>query len=168
MRRLAIGAGERYPSGKADAEDRGESPIMDELRDLGGLFLTAFLAATVLPAQSELLLAGLHLRGAYDGFALVLVATLGNVLGATVNWALGRYLVHFKDRRWFPVRERMIDQASRFYRRFGVWTLLLAWTPFIGDPLTLVAGIMRTGLWVFLPLVTLGKAARYFGIVILI
>jgi membrane protein YqaA with SNARE-associated domain len=136
-----------------------------DLSALGGLFLTALLAATILPAQSEFLLAGLHLAGRHDRFVLVAVATAGNVLGSVINWVLGRYLIHFQDRRWFPIKGRALERATRFYQRWGVWTLLLAWTPVIGDPLTLVAGIFRTRLWVFVPLVTAGKLARYLGIV---
>jgi membrane protein YqaA with SNARE-associated domain len=138
---------------------------LDDLPALSGLFLTALLAATVLPAQSEFVLAGLYLAGAHDRFILVAVATVGNVLGSTINWLLGRYLMRFQDRRWFPIKGRVLERAQHFYQRWGVWTLLLAWTPIIGDPLTLVAGIFRTSLWAFLPLVTIGKAARYLGIV---
>ena len=138
---------------------------MGHLLELAGLFLTALLAATVLPAQSEFLLAGLHLTGRHDGLVLVAVATAGNVLGSVINWVLGRYLLHFQDRPWFPIKGRVLERATRFYQRWGVWTLLLAWTPIIGDPLTLVAGIFRTRLWVFVPLVTAGKLARYLGIV---
>lgn len=132
----------------------------------GGLFLTAFLAATIFPAQSELLLMGMHASGAYSHWALLVVATAGNVLGSTANWALGRYLMHFQDRRWFPVKPSMVDRATGWYQRFGVWSLLLAWVPVIGDPLTLVAGILRVDLRVFLLLVTLGKAARYAALVL--
>ncbi len=138
---------------------------MQELLEFTGLFLTALLAATVLPAQSEFLLASLHLTGRHDRFILVAVATAGNVLGSVINWALGRYLIHFQDRRWFPIKGRALERATRFYQRWGVWTLLLAWTPIVGAPLTLVAGIFRTRLWVFVPLVTAGKLARYLGIV---
>jgi membrane protein YqaA with SNARE-associated domain len=135
------------------------------VRALAGLFFTAFFAATVLPAQSELLLAGLHLSGTYNKYGLVAVATAGNVLGSVINWVLGRYLIDFQDQRWFPIKGATLERARHFYQRWGVWTLLLAWTPIIGDPLTLVAGIFRTSLWVFVPLVTIGKAARYLGIV---
>ncbi|HEX6015110.1 MAG TPA: YqaA family protein [Geminicoccaceae bacterium] len=124
---------------------------MEHLPALPGLFLVAFLAATVLPAQSEFALAGLHLAGAHDKHVLVAVATAGNVLGSTVNWVLGRYLVHFQNRRWFPIKGRALGRATRFYQRWGVWTLLLAWAPIIGDPLTRMAGIFRTSLWVFVP-----------------
>lgn len=137
---------------------------MDALPGLGALFLSAFLAATLLPATSELMLAGLQWQGVHPPLLLVLVATAGNVLGAVVNWLLGRHLMRFRDRRWFPVRPAMVERAGGWYRRWGVWSLLLAWVPVIGDPLTLVAGLFRTPLPHFLLLVTLGKAARYTGI----
>lgn len=107
---------------------------MDDLPALSALFLTALLAATVLPAQSEFVLAGLHLAGTHDGFILVAVATAGNVLGSTINWLLGRYLIHFQNRRWFPIKGRILERVTLIYQRWGVWTLLLAWTPIIGDP----------------------------------
>ena len=138
---------------------------MDAFATLGGLFLTAFLAATLFPAQSEILLGALHMAGTHAPAMLVTVATAGNVLGSIVNWLLGRYLIHFQDRRWFPVKRPLIDRATAWYQRWGFWSLLLAWVPFIGDPLTLVAGILRENFWVFLLLVTLGKAARYLVVV---
>lgn len=139
---------------------------MDGISELISLFIISFLAATILPAQSELAIAGLKIAGKSSVYHLVIVATLGNVLGALVNWVLGRYLIHFKDRKWFPVKEKMIEKATRFYQKWGVWTLLLAWMPFIGDPLTLVAGILRANIWLFLLLVAIGKAARYIAIVL--
>ena len=71
-----------------------------------GLFLAALVAATLLPAQSELLLVSLHRAGGYNDILLVLVATLGNVAGSASNWALGRFLMRFQDRRWFPASWR--------------------------------------------------------------
>lgn len=138
------------------------------LVELGGLFLTCFLAATLLPVQSEMILAGMHIQTHYSAGLLVAVATAGNVLGAMVNWWLGRYLIHFHDRPWFPIKKHLLDKASSFYQRYGVWTLLLAWAPFIGDPLTLVAGIFRTNFLLFTLLVTIGKAGRYASIVALV
>jgi len=126
-----------------------------------GLFLAAFGAATLLPLQSEAVLVGLLLSGDYQWAWLLSVATLGNVLGSVVNWLLGRWVDHFKDRRWFPVKARQLEKARNNYQRWGHWTLLLSWVPIIGDPLTLVAGVMREPLWRFLLLVTLAKSLRY-------
>lgn len=134
---------------------------MNDLVAYGSLFFTAFGAATFLPIQSEFILVGLHLSGDYSPYWLLIVATVGNTLGSTVNWALGRYIEHFKDRRWFPIKPAVIDRASRWYERWGAWSLLLAWMPFIGDPLTLVAGILRVNVWLFVALVAMGKMIRY-------
>ncbi|WP_308907471.1 YqaA family protein [Pseudomonas canadensis] len=126
-----------------------------------GLFFAAFGAATLLPLQSEAVLVGLLLSGHYSLWLLLGAATLGNVLGSVVNWWLGRWVEHFKGRRWFPVSDKQLDKTRNHYQRWGHWTLLLSWVPIIGDPLTLVAGVMREPLWRFLLLVTLAKATRY-------
>jgi membrane protein YqaA with SNARE-associated domain len=128
------------------------------------LFGSAFLAATVLPFYSEVLLFAL-LREGGNPAALVVAATLGNTLGAVVNWILGWYLLHFQDRKWFYFSKTQIDKAQRWFRRYGVWTLLFAWLPVGGDALTLIAGIMRVRLGIFLVLVGLGKGLRYISVV---
>jgi membrane protein YqaA with SNARE-associated domain len=129
-----------------------------------GLFSAAFLAATIFPAQSEAALAALLLAGDQPTAALIAVASLGNVLGALVNWALGRGVERFKGRRWFPVKGEMLERAQGWYRRYGKWSLLLSWAPFIGDPITVVAGVMREPLPIFLTLVTLAKVGRYLAV----
>jgi len=129
--------------------------------DLFLLFASAVLAATIIPAQSEAVLAGLLLSGDHPVMTLVLVATIGNVLGSCINWWLGRFLEHYKDRRWFPVTPAALDRASRTYQRYGIWTLMFAWVPIIGDPLTVVAGVLRVPFVLFVLFVTIGKATRY-------
>jgi membrane protein YqaA with SNARE-associated domain len=126
-----------------------------------GLFLAAFGAATLLPLQSEAVLVGLLLSGKYWLWSLLAVATLGNVLGSLVNWWLGRAIERFQDRRWFPVSPKHLEKTRGHYQRYGHWSLLLSWLPVIGDPLTLVAGVMREPLGRFLLIVTLAKGARY-------
>lgn len=130
------------------------------------LFATSFLAATILPFYSEVVLFAL-LRAGGDPLILVCVATLGNTLGAIVNWVMGRYLLHFQDRRWFYFKKEQIERAQQWYNRYGFWTLLLAWLPIGGDALTFIAGIMRVRLSLFVLLVGSGKAARYVSIVYL-
>lgn len=125
-----------------------------------GLFLAAFLAATLLPTQSETVLVAL-LLGGHPAWLLVLVASAGNILGSLVNWWLGRGVAHYRDRRWFPVKPAALERARGWYARYGRWSLLLSWAPIIGDPLTLAAGVMREPLRWFLPLVALAKAGRY-------
>lgn len=126
-----------------------------------GLFLSAFGAASLLPLQSEAVLVGLLLGGSQPVFALLLVASLGNVLGSVLNAALGRGLERFHDRRWFPVSQARLERAKATYQRYGRWSLLLSWVPLIGDPLTLVAGVMREPWWSFILLVSLAKVGRY-------
>lgn len=133
---------------------------MDDFAILG-LFAIAFVAATILPAQSEAALVGLLVAGTQSPLLLVAVASLGNVLGAVVNWALGRGIERFRYRRWFPVTPSMLDRATGWYRRWGRWSLLLSWAPFGGDALTVAAGVLREPLWSFVLLVTIAKTARY-------
>lgn len=133
---------------------------------LAGLFLAAFLAATLVPAQSEAALVGLLLSGNHSDWVLVATATVGNVLGSVVNWILGRYLTRYSDRRWFPVSKEKLAKASGWYRRWGYWSLLGSWLPILGDPLTLAAGAMKEPLWRFMLIVTLAKAGRYVALVV--
>jgi membrane protein YqaA with SNARE-associated domain len=126
-----------------------------------GLFFAAFGAATLLPLQSEAVLVGLLLSERYGLWALLAVATLGNVLGSLLNWWLGRGIERFRERRWFPVSPANLEKARTHYQRYGHWSLLLSWVPVIGDPLTLVAGVMREPIGRFLLIVTLAKGARY-------
>lgn len=126
-----------------------------------GLFLSAFLAATLIPLSSEAVLAVLSNAGGFDLAMLVLVATAGNTLGAAVNWVLGRYCLHWRDRRWFPVNAARLDAGTRWFRRYGVWSLLFAWLPVVGDPLTFAAGLLGVRFPLFLLLVAIGKGVRY-------
>ena len=135
--------------------------------DLLLLFLASFLAATLVPAQSEAVLAALHLAGNHHAVSLVFVVTIGNVLGACINWLLGRYILRFQDRAWFPIKVSSLNKAANFYQRYGRWSLLLAWVPFIGDSITVIAGVLRTPFVWFLILVTIGKLARYVAVVLL-
>jgi membrane protein YqaA with SNARE-associated domain len=137
---------------------------MSQASSVAALFLSAFLSATLLPGSSEAALVALLMDEKGSPAALIAVATVGNMLGSCVNWLLGRFFAHFRDRRWFPVGQRAFERAERWYGRYGVWTLLFAWVPIIGDPLTVVAGALRTELRWFLPLVMLGKLARYVAV----
>lgn len=134
---------------------------MNALAAYGGLFLAAFAAATILPAQSEAVLAGLLATGNHAPVLLVLVAGIGNVLGSVVNWLLGRGIERFRGARWFPVGEKHLDRAGNWYRNYGWWSLLLSWLPVVGDPLTVAAGIMREPFARFLIVVTIAKFGRY-------
>ena len=124
------------------------------------LFFVSFLAATIVPAYSEVVFAGLLAAG-HDPLMLWAWATAGNTLGSAVNWTLGRYLLHFQNRRWFPFREESLHRTQRWFQRYGVWSLLMAWAPVGGDALTFAAGIMRVRFDVFIVLTGIGKGTRY-------
>ena len=126
-----------------------------------GLFAVALGAASILPMQSEPVLVALLLLGDQPVWALVLVASLGNTLGSCINWVLGRGVERFRDRRWFPVPPDKLARAEGWYRRWGKWSLLLSWAPIIGDPLTVIAGVLREPFWTFVLLVAIAKTARY-------
>ena len=137
---------------------------MAHFGEYAGLFWASFLAATVLPFQSEVVLFGMLLTHHYTVPLLVLVASLGNILGSVVNYGLGRGLAHFEERRWFPVKRAKIARAEAWYHAYGRWSLLLSWVPIIGDPLTIVAGVLRESFPVFLLLVMIAKVARYVAV----
>ena len=124
------------------------------------VFSSAFLAATIVPFASEIALTGALAAGGAVHW-LVLVATLGNTLGAVVNWAVGRFIERFRDRRWFPANREQLERAQAWFKRYGVWSLLFAWLPVVGEPLTVVAGAMRVHIAPFLILVAIGKGLRY-------
>ena len=122
---------------------------------------SAFLSATLLPGSSEAVLFGLLASGTGQPALLVTAASLGNIAGAVVNWGIGRYFLLFKDRSWFPIKDATNARAQDWFARYGIWSLLLAWVPIVGDPLTLVAGIMRVPIGRFLIFVAVGKVLRY-------
>lgn len=130
---------------------------------LGGLFIVAFGAATILPFQSEIVFVALQLQGDISIVAIVIVASIGNILGSGLNYAMGLYVERFRDRRWFPVKEDKLEKARIWYQKYGVWSLLVSWLP-LGDALTVIAGVMRTNAWLFFGLVTIAKTLRYIGV----
>jgi membrane protein YqaA with SNARE-associated domain len=132
------------------------------------LFAISFLAATILPFSSELTLAGLIATSDYDNLLLLIVASFGNVLGSVVNWALGSYSRNLTTKKWFPFKETQIERSSKWFKKFGKWSLLFAWVPVVGDPLTLVAGILRVKFIDFIILVAIGKVSRYIFVFYLI
>ena len=132
------------------------------------LFIISFLAATILPFSSELTLAGLMATSSFDNLLLLAVASFGNILGSVVNWILGFYSRNLSKKKWFPFKDKQIKNSSKWFSKFGKWSLLFAWVPVIGDPLTLAAGLLRVKFIEFVILVTIGKFSRYFLIYYLI
>lgn len=131
-----------------------------------GLFLSGLTSATLLPGSSEAALLALLATGSGQPALLVTAATLGNVLGSLLNWGMGRFLFHLGDHTKFPVGSERLNQAIDWFRRYGLWLLLLSWVPVVGDPLTIVAGVLRVRLLPFLLLVSIGKAARYLALLV--
>ncbi|MFH7766648.1 YqaA family protein [Acinetobacter sp. BSP-28] len=125
------------------------------------LFISAFGAATLLPLQSEAVLLALLAQGDHSVFGLLFVASLGNILGSCVNWWLGFKIEHYKDKKWFPVSQQQMLKAQASYHHYGYWSLLLSWVPIIGDPITLIAGLLKENFWRFLLMVSLAKVGRY-------
>ena len=132
------------------------------------LFVISFLAATILPFSSELTLVGLIATSNYDNLILLIVASFGNVLGSVVNWALGFYSRNLTTKKWFPFKDRQIENSSKWFSKFGKWSLLFAWVPILGDPLTFVSGLLRVRFLDFVILVAIGKVSRYLFIFYLI
>ncbi len=130
---------------------------------LTGLFLAAFLAATILPAQSELVFAAMQAQGVAPVWLLIVVATAGNVLGACVTYAMGAGIERLRNHRWFPVTPGQLQRAQRWFARWGAWSLLLSWAPG-GDALTLAAGVMRLHPLLFLALTVVAKGGRYIAL----
>lgn len=136
---------------------------METIAIYAGLFLSAFLSATLLPLQSETVLVGLLLTDRAP-WALITIASVGNVTGAVVNWLIGRGIEQLRDRKWFPVSAASLQRSQAWYLRYGKWSLLLSWMPVIGDPITVVAGVLREPLPMFLLLVSIAKVGRYLAL----
>ncbi len=131
------------------------------------LFISAFISATLLPSSSEVVLITMITQSNANIWLLWCAATLGNVLGSCVNYWLGTQVLRFKHKKWFPVSEQGLEKAQNQFNKYGVYSLLFAWLPIVGDPLTVIGGIFKVRFSVFLLLVTLGKGARYLAVIAL-
>jgi len=125
------------------------------------LFISALTAATLVPMQSEAVLVGLLIAGQKPIMWLVIVATVGNVLGAIINRYFGIFLLRYQGYPWFPASEGQLNRATTWYSRYGRWSLLGSWLPIVGDPITVVAGVLGEKFVPFLILVTFSKGLRY-------
>ena len=132
------------------------------------LLIISFLAATILPLSSELVLSTMLLTDSFDKYLLLVVASFGNIFGSSVNWYLGKKILIFRDKKWFPVNEKQIAKSEMYFKKYGIWSLLLAWVPIIGDPLTVIAGILKINFFTFLLLVSISKTSRYFFLIFII
>ncbi len=128
------------------------------------LFISGFLSATLLPGSSEALLI-YQLQDLPASVAMLLLSvTLGNVLGSLLTYAMGWGGNHLAHQQWLGVNQQNLQKAEKFFQKYGIFSLLLAWLPVVGDPLCLFAGLMRVHWLVFTMLVSIGKAVRYLAI----
>lgn len=125
-----------------------------------GIFASSFLAATILPLSSEIVLSLLLLNG-LNPILLVTVATIGNVLGSVVNYGLGFGGGKLFKRKLSTASETEVNVSLARFEKYGTLSLLFAWMPIIGDPLTVAAGVLKVNISKFLLLVTIGKLGRY-------
>lgn len=132
--------------------------------ELAGLFVAAFLSATLLPGSSEVALAAALGTGRTGLAESLIVATIGNTLGSCVNWLLGLFVARWRGSRFFPVKDKDFERYRALYQRYGLWSLLASWVPIIGDPLTVMAGVFGTPLHVFVPIVAFAKLMRYLAV----
>ncbi|MCP3888513.1 MAG: DedA family protein [Desulfobulbaceae bacterium] len=135
---------------------------MEYFSELGyvGLFLASFLAATILPLSSEVVLVFLLLKSV-NPVILISVATFGNVLGSFVNYFIGIIGNSFVITKISKTSENDFLKAQQRFKKYGVFSLFFAWVPIIGDPLTVVAGVLKINILLFFVLVTSGKLIRY-------
>ncbi|WP_218352312.1 YqaA family protein [Alteromonas lipotrueiana] len=127
---------------------------------LAGMFVSAFLAATLLPLGSEAVMIALQ-QNDYAPLSLWVTATAGNVAGSWVNYIIGFKAGRPGLKRLLKISEQQFKQAEQRFARYGAASLCFAWVPVIGDPLTMLAGVIRVRLTLFLALVTFGKGLRY-------
>ena len=132
------------------------------------LFIISLLAATILPLSSEIVLTTMLLTNLFEKNILLIVASSGNILGSIFNWYLGKKITIFQDRKWFPVSPEQLNKSQKYFQKYGIWSLLLAWVPVIGDPLTLLAGVLKVRFSIFFILVSISKISRYIFIIYLI
>ena len=125
------------------------------------LLIISFLAATILPFSSEVVLTTMYLSNSFETYFLLIFASTGNILGSMTNWYLGKKISIFQNRKWFPVSPAQLNRSQKYFQKYGIWSLLLAWVPVIGDPLTLLAGVLKVRFSVFFILVSISKISRY-------
>ena len=125
------------------------------------LSLISFLAATILPFSSEVVLTTMYLSNSFEPYFLLIFASIGNIIGSITNWYLGKKITLFQNRKWFPVTPDQLERSRKYFQKYGLWSLLLAWVPIIGDPLTLLAGVLKVRFSIFFLLVSISKISRY-------
>lgn len=133
--------------------------MQDSLIEVGGLFLSAFVSSTIAPGGSEAVLAYMVSAGHYQIYTLVIVATLGNTLGAMTTWGLGMWTA-----KKIPVATLLSEKKQKalaVVRTKGIWTLFFSWLPVVGDALCFAGGWLKLPLLPAILMIFLGKLGRY-------
>ena len=125
------------------------------------LLTVSVMVATIVPFGSEVYFATLLSLGKYNNVLLLVSASVGNVLGSVFNWICGYYINYFVKKSWVPIKQDKIKKGTELFNKYGKWSLLLSWVPFVGDPITFVAGTLRFSFIPFIILVSIGKIGRY-------
>ena len=107
------------------------------------LFIFCLSLGTFFPFASETYLSTLFLSEKYNNFILLIFASLGNILGSLISWIFGYFINYFMNKSWFPVNKYLLQKATSIFKKYGKWSLLLSWVPFIGDPIAFAAGTFR-------------------------
>ena len=97
----------------------------------------------------------------FSTYFLLIFASIGNIMGSITNWYLGKKISLFQNRKWFPVSPDQLERSRKYFQKYGLWSLLLAWVPIIGDPLTLLAGVLKVRFGIFFVVVSISKISRY-------
>lgn len=132
------------------------------------LTIISFLAATILPFSSEIFLSVMLLSKKYELALLLFFASFGNICGSIVNWYLGKKILIFKKKKWFPVNSNQLIKSQKLFNKYGSWSILFAWIPVIGDPITVLSGVLNISFIKFVILVTVSKVSRYIFLIYLI
>jgi membrane protein YqaA with SNARE-associated domain len=103
----------------------------------------------------------MYLSNSFETYFLLIFASIGNIMGSITNWYLGKKITLFQNRKWFPVSREQLERSRQYFQKYGLWSLLLAWVPIIGDPLTLLAGVLKVRFGIFFVLVSISKISRY-------
>lgn len=125
-----------------------------------GVLLISFIASTLIPFSNEVVVMAMPALG-YEFWQIIVWATVGGYLGSLFNYFVGKKGSDFVFARWISVKPERREQAEAAFHRWGNWALFFAWLPFIGDPLTIVAGVFNVDWRLFSVLVFTGKFLRF-------
>ncbi len=126
-----------------------------------GMGLASFLAGTFFPFSSETVMAALLLASDMDPVLTVASASIGNVLGSMVNYAIGRMCKPETVNRLFKIKPSRMKRAQKYVGRYGSWMGFFAFLPILGTAISLALGFLRANVWGTLLFTLIGKVARY-------